>query len=168
MPTNVLYKNPILRKYADLILASTTRIKTVYYGENMAGIQASRLPAIILNVASGSMGHFDTVRDRHDLRILITVVTDIRNTTSDEQTTAPGMCELDDLIEGRNDDLTLKTDSLMYILRHNIDIDPTHNLRTDIASVTRLTMGTVPNKRLTNGWSIEGTIELTATFFQNR
>lgn len=168
MSPNVLYKDPILKKYADLILASTNRIKTVYYGENMGGIQVSRLPAIILNVANASMAHFDTVRDRHDIRITMTVITDIRNTTSDEQTTAPGMCELNDIVEGRNDDLTLKTDSLMHILRHSIDIDPTHSLRTDIGTATRATFGTVPNKRIPNGWSIEATLEFTATFFQNR
>lgn len=162
------YKDPILKKYADLIQANTKVFRKFYFGDPIR-IPASFLPACILSKTETRAGKITNSQDEHGVQIVITVVTDIRKDISDENSIVPGVTSLYNIIEGRNDsDYTLKSDSLLYILRHNIGLDTANNLRTDLSTITRVNYGMVAGKRDPEAWSIEGQIDLVAEFIQIR
>lgn len=164
-----IYIDPIAKKYVDLIKSKTNRFRRIYYRDPVR-IGASELPVLIIEKLSTDSFKFDIYNDRHDLHYRLTIVTDIRNTISDDATLVPGMSELEDLMEGRLDDGTfmLKPDSLTDILRHNLDLDATHNLRTDLGKITRAQYGMTSGKRQPDAIAVEGTIDFVATFVQVR
>lgn len=164
---NQIYIDPILKKYADIITAGNKEIKRVYFGDPVR-IGSSELPALILAKVDTRVSNHTNAEDRHDIRISISVVTDIRDTISDDRQIVPGVNSLYNLMEGRESDYTLKTDSILYLIRHNAEIDIANNLRTDIDSLTQVGYGMTMGKRGETSWSIEGTIELLASFTQIR
>lgn len=166
--SEIQYQDPILRKYADLILANTNAFKRVYFGDPIR-IGASELPALILAKVDSNVGNLSNAEDLHEVRISLTVVTDVRDTISDDKTMVSGVNALYNLMEGRQEGTyQLKPTSLLYILRHNVEVDVANNLRTDLSGRTRVDYGMTMDKRAPSSWSIEGTVEITATFSQVR
>ena len=108
------------------------------------------------------------MEDEHSVRISLTVVSDVRDTITDDKTMVSGTNALYNIMEGRNEDYTLKLDSLVYILRHNVEIDTGHNLRTDLKTMSRVDYGLTMGKRKAEAWAIEGSLEITANFSQLR
>ena len=157
-----------MKKYGELIRASNKEIKQVYYGEPIR-IPKSSLPALIVAKVDTTVVHQNNVEDLHHIRLAITIVTDIRDTISEDKTMVAGVNALYNLMEGRNEsDYTLKADSVLYILRHNVEVDSARNLRTDLDSMTRVEYGMTMGKRAENEWSIEGMLEITSHFIQLR
>lgn len=165
---NQEYQDPILKKYADTIMASTKVFKQIYYGDPIR-IGVSSLPALILAKVDTKVMNMTNQEDRHSIRISMTVVTDIRDTISEDKTMVAGVNSLYNLMEGRAaGTYLLKPDSLLYILRHNVELDVANNLRTDLSTMSSIDYGMTMGKRAAEAWSIEGTLTLTATFTQVR
>jgi hypothetical protein len=163
-----IYVDPILKKYGDLIQNNTKVFKRIYFGEPIR-IGASELPSIILSKVDTSVKNLSNVEDEHSIRISFTVVTDVRETISDDKPMVKGINQLYDLMEGRQDGTyALKPSSLLGILRHNVELDVSQNLRTDLSSSSRVSYGMTQGKRSENGWAIEGMVEITCHFIQNR
>lgn len=160
------YKDPILVKYGDLISA-TKRYKRVFFGDPIR-IASSELPALVIAKIDTRAGKFTNAEDIHEMRISFTVVTDVRNTISEDKLLVRGVNELYNLMEGRLTNYQLKTDSLLYILRHNEIVDAANNLRTDLSSMSKIDYGMTMGKRQEESWSIEGTLEVTTSFTQVR
>lgn len=162
------YVDPVLKKYADLIQANTKIFKRVYFGDPIR-IGVSELPALILAKVDTRVSTMTNVEDRHEIRITLTAITDVRDTISDDKEMVKGVNSLYNLCEGRQDgNYQLKTDSLLYILRHNVELDSGNNLRTDLNTITRVDYGMTINKRQKDAWGIEGMIEFIANFNQIR
>lgn len=161
------YIDPVLKRYADLITASTPAFKRVYFGDPLR-IATSEMPVLILQKLDTRFGKLTSAEDQHEMRISITVVADSRDSLSEDKLLVAGFGTLYDLMEGRDENYQLKPQSLLYILRHNIDLDTARNLRTDLGSVTRVDYGTTVGKRGQDMWSIEGVIEITSVFSQLR
>lgn len=162
------YQDPILKKYVDTITAATKQFKRVYYGDPIR-IGTSELPALIIAKVDSRVSNLTNQEDRHELRISLTVVTDIRNTISDDKEMVRGVNSLYDIMEGRQEGTyLLKPSSLLYIIRHNVELDVGNNLRTDLNTMSRVDYGMTIDKRMESSWSIEGMLELTAHFTQNR
>jgi hypothetical protein len=107
--------------------------------------------------------------DMHSIRISLTVITDVRDTISEDKTMVSGVNALYNLMEGRTDGTyALKPESLLYILRHYVELDVGQNLRTDLSTMTDVEYGMTMGKRAAEAWSIEGTLTLTANFSQVR
>jgi hypothetical protein len=103
------------------------------------------------------------------MQMILTVITDIRHEIRDEKDIAPGIAQLYDLIEGRDaTTLTLKTQSLLHILRNNVLVDATTGLRTDLDTITRVDYGMTVGKREPEAWSVEAQVEFVAHFTQVR
>ena len=164
---NEIYKDPILGKYIALIESKTKRFKRIYFGDPVR-IGVSELPALIISKVDTVVSNLSNVEDQHTLRISLTIVTDIRDTISDEKTMVAGVNSLYNLIEGRNANYTLQEESLLAILRHNVEVDPANNLRTDLNTMSRIDYAMTMGKRQPGAWAIEGVMELTANFTQNR
>lgn len=163
------YQDPILKKYADLINSKAPGVfKQTYYGDPIR-IPTSTLPVLILAKLSTRVENHNNVEDMHHLRISVTVVADVRDTISEDKTMVSGTNALYDLMEGRTDGTyLLKETSVLNILRHNVELDDAHDLRTDLDSMTNVDYGMTMGKRKQDAWSLEATLELTATFPQVR
>ena len=114
-------------------------------------------------------GHSNNADDEHEIGLRITIITDVRQDLSSEESNAKiveGVASLYDLMEGRNDDYTLKDTSILDILRSNINVDVAHNLRTDLGSLTRVDYGVTD--REPGVWTIEARVDFTAHFLQTR
>ena len=75
-----------------------------------------------------------------------------------------GVANLYDLMEGRNNDYTLKDTSILDILRSNINVDVAHNLRTDLGSLTRVDYGVTD--REPGIWTVEARVDFVCNFLQ--
>lgn len=163
----VQYKDPVLKTYVDLITSKTDAFKSIYYGDPIR-IPASNLPALIVSKTMTDMTEFQNSEDEHNMQIIFTVVTDIRKDISDDKTMAPGTNSLYYLLEGRNTDLTLRAESLAYILRHNVDVNQGLFLYTDVGSKTRISYAMTVGKRAEDQFGIEGSITIVAKLIQLR
>ena len=163
-----IYQDPILKKYADLINGKTKVFKRTYFGDPIR-IGMSELPALILAKVDTTVRNLSNVEDEHTIRLSLTVVTDVRETIQDEKPMVRGVNQLYDLMEGRQDGTyTLKPESLLGIIRNNVELDSGKNLRTDLSTASRVNYGMTMDKRKENSWAIEGMLEITAHFIQVR
>lgn len=163
-----MYRDPILKKYADLIDDNCNKFKEIYYGDPIR-VPKSKLPALILEKTETRAGVISNAEDEHGIQITLTIITDIRREIGGESDLAPGISQLYELIEGRESDtLKLKTDSLLHILRNNVLVDSSSGLRTDLGSVTRVDYGMTIDKRAEGHYAIEAGIEFVASFRQLR
>ncbi|MEK7992890.1 MAG: hypothetical protein AAB403_03700 [Planctomycetota bacterium] len=165
-----MYSDPIITKYIDLIKANTGALKVFYQGEPVR-IPASNLPCAIISKRETRVGPLTNAEDEHGIGMSITIITDIRQDLSTDESIAQvvaGVASLYDIVEGRNADYSLKDESLLSILRHNIAVDLTNNLRTDLTSITRVDYGQTLRDRPREEWSIEARVDFNAHFSQVR
>lgn len=160
------YIDPVMKKYGDLIQASN-RFKRIYYGDPVR-IATSELPALVIVKVATQASFHTNGEDLHAMRLSFTVVTDVRETISEDKTMVRGVNELYNLMEGRQANFQLNADSLLYLLRHNQVLDAANNLRTDLSTMSTIDYGMTMGKRQEGAWSIEGTLEVTSTFTQIR
>src|SRR3954449_13206353 len=132
------YKDPIISTYEALIKANTGAFRVFYQGDPLR-IPASNLPVCIITKTGTQVGPLNNADDAHQIGLRITIITDVRQDLSSEESNAKiveGIASLYDLMEGRNADYTLKDTSILDILRSNINLDVANNLRTDLSSLT--------------------------------
>lgn len=164
------YKDPIINKYIEIISANNGVFKAYYHGDPVK-IPMSNLPCVIIAKSQTRAAQMTNSQDGHEVGITITVVTDIRSDLSTQDNidlVVPGLSKLYELVEGRNEDYTLKDDCILGILRKNQLLDAANNLRTDLTSVTRIDYGENMRQRNPEEWSIEARIEIVANFIQFR
>jgi hypothetical protein len=165
-----MYSDPIIRKYIDLIKANTSAIVAFYEGEPIR-VSVSNLPCVIISKQETRVGPLNNADDEHAIGMAITVIADIRKDLSTEENIAaiaPGVATLYDIMEGREENLTLKTTSILDILRGNLLVDSTTGLRTDLGSITRVDYGQTLRDRAPEAWSIEARVDFVAAFHQVR
>jgi hypothetical protein len=163
-----MYTDSIIQKYIDLIKARNGELKTYFQGEP-ARIASSLLPCCIIAKATTNVGPLNNADDRHQLGLRITLITDVRQDLSSDESDAKiveGIASLYDLMEGRNADYTLKATSILDILRSNITVDAANNLRTDLGSLTRVDYGMTERSRDT--YTIEARADFVVDFIQTR
>ncbi len=164
------YSDPILQKYIDLIKANCGDFKAFYQGEPVR-IPNSSLPALLISKRQTQVGPLSNAEDGHQMGITITVIVDVRKDLSTEESipaVTNGVATLYDIMEGRNEDYTLKDGSILDILRTNLLVDDVHQLRTDLDSVTRVDYGTTLRDRPAGEWYIEASVDFVCTFVQVR
>jgi hypothetical protein len=163
-----LYKDPIITKYFDLIRLNTSIFQEFYYGDPIR-VPASNLPALIMSRAQTRLSSLNNVQDEQSIELILSVVTDVREDLSDYTNIVAGVNSLYNIIEGREaSTLQLKEDSLLNILRHNLLVDATNGLRTDLGSITTVDYGMTIGKRTEEGWAMEAQIKFVAHFTQDR
>lgn len=164
-----VYSDPIIKKYIELIKAAMPGVfKYAYQGDPIL-VPKSNVPALIISKAQTRVGAMTNAEDEHEIRLVLTVITDIRDEIHDDKQIVPGVAQLYDIMEGR-DAVTyaLKTDTILDILRSNILIDSTYNLRTDLGSITTVDYGLTLGKRDKDATAVEGQVQFAATFSQVR
>lgn len=129
-----IYQDYILKKIVDLIKASNNQIRTYYYGDPLI-LPAVNYPALMISYEGGSSAPSDTVNDRQEENIVITVAVDARADFEKAPDQVAGINTLYDIVKGRDDNGNLKASSIMYILRHNQALST--NLFIDLGSGTQ-------------------------------
>ena len=163
-----IYIDPILEKYRDLIEATNKKIKTYYFGDPIR-IPVSNLPACILSKTETRVAQETNIEDVHEMQIKITIITDIRDDLNDDKQIAAVVNTLYNIFEGREDTTyILKPESILNIIRTNVEVDTAQNLRTDLSTVTAISYAMTVGKRAEEAWAVEGEMELVAHFIQNR
>src|SRR4051794_2462031 len=165
-----MYEDPIIQKYIDLIKAKNGEIKTFYQGEPLR-IANSLLPCCIISKTGTNVGPLNNADDAHQIGLRITIITDVRQDLSSEDSHAKiveGVSSLYDVMEGRNADYTLKDTSILDILRSNVTVSAARNLRTNLGSQTRVDYGTTLRDRAPEEWTIEARLDFMADFIQTR
>ena len=161
------YEDTIIAKYLSLIKGNVADVRTFYNG-TLFQVPISRLPLIMIDIESTEASEFSNAEDQHIISLVLTYIADMRKDISAVQFMESGFGKVLDVLVGRASDYSLKTNSILYILRHNLDIDASNNLRTDLGSITVATPREVVPGRMPGFWSAEGTIRFKAHFIQTR
>ena len=162
------YKDPIITKYTSLILAAIPGVfKSTFQGDPIR-LAKSDYPALIISKSRTRVGPHTNSEDEHEIALILTVVVDVRAEINDSKEITPGIAKLYDIIEGRDAQYKLKSGSILNILRTNIAVDASLNLRTDLGSITTANYGLTIGKRAQDTYGVEGSIEFIASFNQLR
>lgn len=164
----MIYQDPIIKKYQDMITAAMPGVfKGVYQGDPIR-IPKSKMPALIISKSGTRVGPLTNAEDQHEMTLILSVITDLRDEVNDDTEIVPGVAQLYSIMEGRDDQYKVKPDSVLHILRSNITVDAALNLRTDLGSVTRADYGLTIGKRAPEAYAVEGQIEFIAIYSQLR
>jgi hypothetical protein len=166
-----MYQDPVIAKYIALLKAKAGgTIKTYYQGEPVR-IVKENLPCAIISKRETRVGVHTNAEDEHGIGMAITIITDIRTDLSTSENTAQivaGVATLYDIMEGRQEDLTLKPTCVLSVLRANPLVDAVNGLRTDLGTVTRVDYGETLAGRSPQEWTIEARVDFVSSFTQVR
>lgn len=164
------YIDPIIKKYKDLIEAANPGLFKGFYQGDPLRIPKSNLPALIISKTRTNLSPMSNAEDAHEIVMTMNIITDMRDEINDDQSVVPGVAQLYDIIEGRDAQYKLKASSILNILRSNIVVDASLNLRTNLASITTADYGLTIGKRGSSAetYATEGSIEFIATYSQIR
>jgi len=165
-----MYTDPIIKKYRELIETAMPGVFKSFFQGDPFRIPASNLPALIISKSGTGVGPHSNAEDSHEIALSLTVVTDIRAERSDEQSMTPGIAQLYDIIEGREDTTYKLKDNqcILDILRKNQIVDATYNLRTNLGSITQVNYGLTQGRRSAEGYATEAQVDFIATYSQLR
>lgn len=165
----MIYTDPIIKKYKDLIEANMPGVFKGFYQGDPFRVPKSMIPALVISKSQTNVGPLTNAEDDHQIGMTITVITDVRDERNDETEVVPGIAQLYDIIEGRETTTyKLKAQSILNILRTNQIVDAAYNLRTDLRSITRADYGLTVGKRSADGFATEGTVDFICTYSQVR
>ena len=165
------YEDPIIAKYLTLIEDNTEGIKGFYNGL-VAKIPSSMLPAVMISIESTEIDEFSDAEDEHRINFVLTYIGDIRDSIEDSHLVTT-LSEVLDALTGREEEgsstpYALRTTSILHILRNNLNVDTSNNLRTDVGSVTVVTPSEIATGRFPGYYTAEGTVRFQAHFTQIR
>jgi hypothetical protein len=163
----MIYKDPIIERYLDLIKTNTSGKIKGFFNGMIGSIPASMLPAVILSIENTEVEELSNSEDEHRIHMVLNYIADIRPTLEDT-TLITKMSDVLETLIGREVDYSLKENSILYILRNNLNIDDSNNLRTDVRSFSIVTPEEISAGRFPGSYSVEGTIRFLAHFYQER
>ena len=163
-----IYRDPIIDKYLTLIKDNTSGKIKGFYNVMIGSIPASMLPAVILTIEKTEAEDISNVEDEHRISLVLTYVADVRPTLEDTTLITKMTDVLDTLVGREQVGYSLKTNSILHILRNNVNIDDSNNLRTDIGSFSVITPAEIASGRFAGSYSVEGTIRFLAYYIQMR
>ena len=164
-----VYTDPIIKKYRQLIETAMPGIFKSFYQGDPIRIPKSSMPALIISKSQTRVAPHTNAEDEHEVALILSVIVDLRDEIKDATELTPGISQLYDIIEGREETTyKLKPASILNILRTNIAVDTTYNLRTDLGSITNVNYGLTIGKRALDSYAIEGQVEFIAQYTQIR
>ena len=159
------YNDPIIKKYIELIKAKMPNVFKTFYQGDPIRIPKSSIPACIISKSQTRVAPHTNAEDEHEIGLILSVIVDLRDEIKDDVQLTPGIAQLYDILEGREEaTYKLKGESILNILRTNIAVDTTYNLRTDLGSITNVNYGLTIGKRALDSYAIEGQVEFIATY----
>ena len=164
----MLYKDPIIEKiFANVrAVVGTDVIKTVFHGDPLF-VAKDDLPCLIASKDTTEVDDASNAEDYHRMTIVLTLVVDIRQFFDDTpKNVHVGFQKLYDMMEGRESDYTLKSLSLIDIMRKNHNLG--NNANIDLEVPMNIDYGFTLGKRGENIWAQEANMSLSVYFTQLR
>jgi hypothetical protein len=163
-----VFKDPIIEKIFNNIEASASGVFTTYFYGDPVLLAKSDLPALIGVKDTTEIGDESNAEDYHRMNIVLTVVIDIRQYLEEpaDYNVHVAYQKLYDVIEGRNADYTLKSTSVLDILRKNHNLN--NNANIDLRSAMNIDYGFTVGKRAENALAWEANIFVPIYFTQLR
>ena len=163
------YQDPIITKYTEMIKAAMPGVFKTFYQGDPIRVPKSSIPALIISKSQTRAAPTTNAEDEHEIGLVLSVIVDLRDEVTDDQQLTPGVAQLYDILEGREEaTYKLKTTSILNILRTNILVDAAYNLRTDLGSITNVNYGLTIGKRAQDTYAVEGQVEFIAQYTQLR
>lgn len=135
----------------------------------VAVVPASLLPAVILSIEKTEVAEISDMEDEHRVSLVLTYIADMRKDFEASHLIKAGFNKVTEALIGREtSDYKLKTDSILHLLRNNLNVDAGKELRTEVSGVSVVTPDEIATGRIEGYWSAEGTIRFTAHFIQER
>ncbi len=162
------YLDPILQKIFTLLKDNLdpATIVSFYQGDPLM-IPKSNLPCLIGVKDTTDIADESNAEDRHLMNYVITVIIDIRDYLEEDMADVHVADQkMWDLFEGRNEDYTLKTNSIVDILRKNEDLG--NNAHIDTTQAMRVDYGFTIGKRGERSWACEGYLNVPVFYSQLR
>jgi len=160
------YADPLSEKLFTLINASDGDAIVSYYHGDPFMIPRSDLPALIASKDITEIKDNSISEDQHDIKIVLTLVTDIRDDFGETAGIVAGWQTLYDIFEGRDSNYILKSTSIMDILRSNSELD--NQAHIDTTSPMVVNYGFSLGKRGENTISLEASLSVPIFFTQIR
>lgn len=153
------YKDPILSKIETLIDASDGgAIKTFYHGDPLL-MPKDDLPTLCLIKDTSEIGDESNAEDYHRMTVNLTLIVDIRDYFDETpRNVHVGDQKMYDIFEGRDSNYTLKSTSIVDILRSNADL--TNNTHIDLAEPMIVDYGFTLGKRGERTWAQEANLSV--------
>lgn len=160
-----MYQDPIITKLIEnfknnLIQDGQDRryIKTYYYGDPLI-IPKSNLPSICISKDVTSISDESNAEDQHKINMYLTLVTDIRDFMDDDMADVNvGESIMWDIMEGRNEDYTLREDTILYVIRNNTGIG--NNALIDASEAIVADYGYTLGKRGEKSYALEAYVRI--------
>lgn len=162
-----VYKDPIVQKLFDLIAAADGgAIKTYYHGDPLF-VPKSDLPVLVGSKNTSDISDESNAEDRHLVNIVLTLIIDIRDYVKDSTINVHAADQkMYDIMEGRNANYSLKSTSIIDILRSGENLGNSAHI--DIATPMTVDYGFTVGKRGENTWSHEAVLSINVFYTQLR
>lgn len=155
-----MYKDPIIAKIIELFEANgPTELAGKWHHGDLLMPEASDLPLGYVTKDQTLMQPATTMEDEHLQLMVCTVIYDATNDLDASYGMVAGMSGLFELMEGRNDDYTLKPDTLLYQARNSQQID--NNMWIGVGSPVQINYGLGVGRRGPGMFSVEATMRFT-------
>lgn len=172
------YKDPILEAVIELLNTNASRdIRTFYYGDVLL-VPKSELPVVSVAIDNTQIATDDTGSDKSTVPLVISVITEINDTATQDFDVMAGTNSLYEIVIGRNADYTFREDSIAHILRANDQLDSKVTSNGSIVSVflgtetdrdpINIDFGIGVERRGQGIWSVEATIRVNAYVYTPR
>lgn len=160
-----MYKDPIIEKLIENFEENLIQdpgnvryVRTYYHGDPLI-IPKSNLPCICLSKDVTQITDESNAEDQHRINIYLTLVVDIRDVVEDDmENVNVGESIMWDIIEGRNDDYTLREDTVLYALRNNTSLG--NNAHIDVSEALVVDYGYTLGKRGERSYAHEAYIKI--------
>lgn len=161
-----MYKDPIIEKIiTHLKAANIPRIKEYYNGDLVVPAK-SHMPLIYVAKDTTSISEADNLEDEHTMPMVATVIYDMTQDIGRSYNMVAGASGLYEIVEGRNADYSLKTNTLAYVLRDKQVLDA--KLWIGVGSPVAISYGIGVNRRGPGIFSVEAVVRFTVRLHTNR
>jgi hypothetical protein len=161
-----MYRDPVIELLKSVLNAhGPAALQNKYFTGDPLVVAKSRLPAVFITRDVTRITNEDVVNDRHDMAIVLNVVQDLTADFNQAFDQLNSSVTLYRWIEGRNADYTLRSDSLLYILR-NYQETIANNMWINMAEAVEASYGVTVNKRGNGIYSVEAVIHVLITALQ--
>ena len=151
-----MYKDPIIAKIIEaLTAAELPGIKGIYNGDVVVPAKDD-VPLVYVAKDTTTISQADNMEDEHLMPMVATVLYDMTQDIGQSYDMVAGASSLYEIVEGRDDDYKLKTNTIAYVLRENQVLDD--KLWIAVGTPVTVTYGIGVNRRGPGMFSVEAVV----------
>lgn len=153
------YRDPIIETILTKLKAAQLKGIKGYFNGDVVVPAKSDMPLVYVAKDTTQISSADTQEDQHVMPMVATVIFDITQDMGRSYDMVAGAGGLYEVVEGRNDDFSLKTNTLLYALRANQVLGT--KLWLSVNSNITVNYGIGINRRGPGTFSVEAVVHFT-------